>query len=115
MSRYMKTTRFLPCASVMLASAALAASSRAGGDLVSKDASPVYGVIVPDGYRRWELIAPALEAAPIDEIRAVVGNTTAIDAYGQRTLPFPDGAILVKLAWKQMQSAEFAPATVPGA
>ncbi len=30
-------------------------------------------------------------------------------------LPFPDGTILVKLAWKQMQSSEFEPATVPAA
>ena len=31
------------------------------------------------------------------------------------TLPFPDGTILVKLAWKRQPSAEFAPAFVPGA
>ncbi|MBE0630965.1 MAG: cytochrome P460 family protein, partial [Burkholderia vietnamiensis] len=30
------------------------------------------------------------------------------------TLPFPDGTILVKLAYKRKQSDEFAPATVPG-
>lgn len=78
-------------------------------------ASPIYGVTVPEGYRRWELIAPALEAEPLDELRAVVGNKTAIDAYRAGTLPFPDGTVLVKLAWKQMRSVEFEPATVPGA
>jgi hypothetical protein len=28
---------------------------------------------------------------------------------------FPDGSILVKLAWKQTQSPQFQPATIPGA
>ncbi|GAA0700068.1 cytochrome P460 family protein [Dyella marensis] len=78
-------------------------------------ASPIYGVTLPEGYRQWELIAPALEAAPLDEIRAVLGNKTAVDAYRRGAQPFPDGTVLVKLAWKQQASAEFATATVPGA
>lgn len=45
----------------------------------------------------------------------MVGNKAAIDTYRAGTLPFPDGTVLVKLAWKQMPSAEFEPATVPGA
>ncbi|MEH2502531.1 MULTISPECIES: cytochrome P460 family protein [unclassified Bradyrhizobium] len=78
------------------------------------DASPIFGVTVPSGYRRWELVAPAEEAAPLDELRAVVGNKTAIDAYGDGKLPFPDGTVLVKLAWKRVQSPEFASASIPG-
>ena len=77
-------------------------------------ASPIYGVTVPDGYRSWELIAPAEEAEPLDELRAVLGNAVAVEAYRAGTLPFPDGAILVKLAWKRVSSPEFAPASVPG-
>jgi hypothetical protein len=77
-------------------------------------ASPVYEVTVPDGYRSWELIAPAEEAEPLDELRAVLGNAIAVEAYRAGTLPFPDGAILVKLAWKRIPSPEFAPASVPG-
>ncbi|MCA1469441.1 cytochrome P460 family protein [Bradyrhizobium sp. IC3195] len=79
------------------------------------DASPIFGVTIPAGYKRWELIAPAEEAAPLDELRAVVGNQTAIDAYQAGKLPFPDGTILVKRAWKRKQSPEFASATIPGA
>ncbi len=93
----------------MLAAAAVAAGNPA------KPASPIYGVTIPDGYRQWEFIAPALEADPLDELRVVVGNRIAIDAYRAGTLPFPDGSILVKLAWKRMQSADFQPASVPGA
>lgn len=79
------------------------------------DASPIFGVTIPPGYKQWELIAPAEEAVPLDELRAVVGNQTAIDAYQSGKLPFPDGAVLLKRAWKRKQSPEFASATVPGA
>ncbi|MET3460005.1 MULTISPECIES: cytochrome P460 family protein [Variovorax] len=79
------------------------------------DASPIYGVTIPKGYRQWQLIAPAIEAEPLNELRAVLGNAKAIKAYDQGTLPFPDGTVLVKLAWKHVQSPEFAPASVPGA
>ncbi|MBJ9654026.1 cytochrome P460 family protein [Burkholderia multivorans] len=77
-------------------------------------ASPIYGVTIPSGYRKWEMVAPAEEAAPLDELRVVLGNPVAIRALEQATLPFPDGTILVKLAYKRKQSDEFAPATVPG-
>jgi hypothetical protein len=76
--------------------------------------SPIFGVTIPQGYRQWELIAPAEEAAPLNELRVVLGNETAITAYRNGTLPFPDGAVLVKLAWKRVQSSEFEPASVPG-
>jgi len=79
-----------------------------------KPVSPIYGVSIPDGYRDWQFIAPAIEAAPLDELRSVVGNDKAIAAYKQGTLPFPDGSVLVKLAWKKKQSPEFEPATIPG-
>ena len=77
-------------------------------------ASPIYGVTIPPGYRKWEMVAPAEEAAPLDELRVVLGNPVAIRALEQSTLSFPDGTILVKLAYKRKQSDEFAPATVPG-
>jgi hypothetical protein len=80
-----------------------------------KPASPVYGVTLPDGFRAWQLIAPALEGEPLNELRAVVGNPIAVEAYRAGKLPFPDGAVLVKLAWTLVPSPEFAPASVPGA
>ena len=80
----------------------------------TKAASPIYGVTIPDGYRKWQMIAPAEEAAPLDELRVVLGNPAAIKAIENSTLPFPDGTILVKLAYKRKQSDEFPPATVPG-
>lgn len=77
--------------------------------------SPICGVSLPDGYRKWELIAPAQEAAPLNELRAVVGNDVAVKAYRDGRLPFPDGTVLVKLAWKHTQSPEFESASIPGA
>jgi len=85
------------------------------GDPVTGDASPIFGVTVPVNYKQWELIAPAEEAAPLDELRAVVGNQVAIDAYQDGKLSFPNGTILVKRAWKRAQSPDFASATIPGA
>jgi hypothetical protein len=84
----------------------------AGGN---ERASPIYGVTLPQGYRHWEFIAPAHETPPLDELRVVVGNDVAVKAYREGTLPFPDGSVLVKLAWKHKPSPEFAPAYVPGA
>ncbi|MBU9356443.1 cytochrome P460 family protein [Burkholderia multivorans] len=102
----------------MLIAAAWAASASvacAERTVPSKPAaSPIYGVTIPPGYRKWEMVAPAEEAAPLDELRVVLGNPVAIRALERATLPFPDGTILVKLAYKRKQSDEFAPATVPG-
>lgn len=115
----MKHSRALAGASVVAATLAvplvLWAAVPAAGDAPPPTASPIYGVTLPAGYRSWELVAPAAEAAPLDELRAVLGNRTALDAYRDGTLPFPDGTVLVKLAWKQKPSPEFEPATVPGA
>ena len=76
--------------------------------------SPVYGVAIPDGYRSWELLAPALEGEPLNELRAVVGNSTALQAYRSGTALFPDGTVLVKLAWKRVASPDFEAAAIPG-
>jgi hypothetical protein len=97
-----------------VASSVFAAMSFAD-DIKPDNASPIYGVTIPNGYRQLELIAPAQEAEPLNELRAVLGNPTAIKAYREATLPFPDGTVLAKLAWKHVQSPEFAPASVPGA
>jgi cytochrome P460 len=110
--------RYLAIAAVAALSAAIAITCVAidgAGAQETSQASPIYDVTIPDGYRHWELIAPALEGDPLDELRAVVGNAVALDAYRKGTLPFPDGSVLVKLAWKRTQSAEFESASVPGA
>lgn len=102
-------------ASAKSANAAKTAANAANSaSSANSDTSPIYGVTIPDGYRKWQFIAPAHETAPLDELRVVLGNPKAIAAIEKNQLPFPDGTVLVKLAWKHVQSAEFAPAYVPG-
>jgi hypothetical protein len=79
-----------------------------------ENVSPIFGVGIPAGYRQWELIAPSQETGKLDELRVVLGNAAAMKAYREGTLPFPDGTILAKLAWKHVPSTEFAGAFVPG-
>jgi hypothetical protein len=70
------------------------------------DASPIYGVKIPAGYRDWKLIAVAnlLVAPKIDQLRAQLGNDIAIKAFKEGTLPFPDGAIIVANHWTRVPS-----------
>ena len=84
------------------------------GSNAQSPVSPIYGVAIPDGYRSWELLAPALEGEPLNELRAVVGNSTAVQAYRKGTHLFPDGTVLVKLAWKRVASPDFDAAAIPG-
>jgi hypothetical protein len=46
---------------------------------------------------------------------AVLGNPISITAYKAGNLPFPDGAVLAKLAWKHVPSTEFEAASLAGA
>ena len=97
---------------VALAAVALIATARDGGK--PPLAAPVFGVTLPDGYQDWPLIAPAQEAAPFNELRAVVGNGVAMRAFRDQQRPFPDGTVLVKRAWKRVPSPDFASASIPG-
>jgi hypothetical protein len=72
----------------------------------SDQASPIYGITIPAGYRHWELISVAHEAANFDDLRAMLGNPVAMKAFRSGTLPYPDGSIIARLAWKYVSSAE---------
>ena len=61
---------------------------------------------LPAGYRDWKLVSVAHEAGDLDDLRAVLGNDLAIRAYREGKLPFPDGAIIARLAWSYVPSAE---------
>ena len=100
-------------ASLVLAACAVALTTLARGK-ETDDSSPIFGVKIPSGYRNWELIAPSHEAGGFNELRGILGNDTAMKAYREAILPFPDGAMLAKLAWKQEPSTEFDGAFVPG-
>jgi hypothetical protein len=71
-----------------------------------QDAAPIFGITLPAGYRDWKLISVAHEEGILNDIRAILGNDIAIKAYREGTLPFPDGAVVVRLAWNYEASAE---------
>jgi hypothetical protein len=64
------------------------------------------GIQIPVGYRDWRLISVAHEEGDLNDLRAVLGNDVAIQAYREGTLPFPDGAIVARLAWRYVPSEE---------
>jgi hypothetical protein len=61
---------------------------------------------IPPGYRDWTLISVAREEGSLDDIRAILGNDIAAKAYREGTLPFPDGAIIARIAWSYDASEE---------
>ena len=70
------------------------------------EAAPIFGIKIPAGYREWELVNIAHEAGNLNDLRAVLGNAVAMKAFRDGTLPFPDGTIIARLAWKDVPSAE---------
>jgi hypothetical protein len=69
-------------------------------------AAPIFGIKIPSGYRDWQVISVAHEAGNLNDLRAVLGNITALKAYREGKLPFPDGTIIARLAWKYVPSEE---------
>jgi hypothetical protein len=70
------------------------ASGQADGE-----AAPIFGVKIPSGYRDWRLISVAHEEGTLNDLRAILGNDIAIDAFREGKLPYPDGTIIARLAW----------------
>lgn len=69
------------------------------------NASPIYGVTIPAGYRDWKLIAvDQLLTDRVDQLRAQLGNEIAIKAFKEGKIPFPDGTIIVALHWNRIAS-----------
>jgi len=69
-------------------------------------AAPVFVTAIPPGYRDWRLISVAHEEGNLNDIRAILGNDVAIKAFRKRRLPFPEGAIIARIAWSYVPSEE---------
>jgi hypothetical protein len=100
----MKLTAALTLTIAVAAATSVIASRPFAASGAESEASPIYGVTIPSGYRQWEAIAPSQEAGSLDELRIIFGNPIAMKAYREGTVPFPDGAILAKVAWKRVPS-----------
>jgi hypothetical protein len=60
--------------------------------------APIFGIKSPPGYRDWRLVSVAHEEGNLNDIRAILSNDVAIEAYRDKKLPFPDGTIIAWLA-----------------
>ena len=72
----------------------------------NQDTDLIYPTEIPAGYRDWKLISVAHEAGGLNDLRAILGNDIAVKAYREGKLPFPDGAIIARLAWSYVPSEE---------
>ncbi|WP_020604614.1 cytochrome P460 family protein [Spirosoma spitsbergense] len=66
----------------------------------------IYSIKIPAGFRDWRLISVAHEEGTLNDLRAILGNDIAIEAYRNGTRPFPDGAIIARLSWDYVSSDE---------
>jgi hypothetical protein len=78
-----------------------AASGHADGG-----AAPIYVTKIFPGYRDWRLISVAHEEGNLNDIRAILGNDTAIKAYRENKLPFLEGTVIARIAWSYVPSEE---------
>lgn len=97
--------RFAAVLLTLIAGGVVALPAPASGH-ADEEASPIYGVTIPAGYRDWRLISVAQLVVPgkADQLRAQFGNEIALKAYKEGTRPFPDGAIIVALHWTRVPS-----------
>lgn len=89
----------------------------AGGVALAADAGKVApapnGIAFPADYPNWRVISVS-HRTDKNSMRAILGNDIAIEAARTgKTLPWPDGAILAKVAWKEGQEAAWPTAIGP--
>ena len=84
----------------------IAASSDPRAGRADDEAVPIFGLKIPAGYRDWRLISVAHEAGNLNDLRAILGNDVAIKAYREGKLLFPEGTIILRLAWNYVPSEE---------
>ena len=71
-----------------------------------EEAAPLFVKTIPPGYREWRLVSVAHEEGDLKDIRAILGNDVAINAYREGKLPFPEGTIIGRIAWRHVASEE---------
>jgi Cytochrome P460 len=100
----MKRIAFLLIAAATVAGVVgfTATSSRPG----AQGAAPIFVTKIPPGYRDWKLVSVAHGEGELNDIRAILGNEVAIKAYREGKLPFPEGAIVGRIAWRHVASEE---------
>ena len=68
------------------------------------------------GYETWQVVAPSYRPDK-KEVRYILGNSKVVNAYKsgvpENGKPFPNGSILVKIAYSEKPHAAFPQALVP--
>lgn len=79
-----------------------------------KTPGPSHGIDYPQGWQDWPTIAVS-HRTDNNTIRVILGNDVAIKAArAGDTNPWPDGAIIGKVVWKDAQLHDWQAATAPG-
>jgi len=72
-----------------------------------------HSIEYPSGWQNWATIAVS-HRTDNKTLRVILGNKVAMDAVrSQKTDPWPEGAILGKVVWKDGQLEDWKAATVP--
>ncbi|WP_446032459.1 cytochrome P460 family protein [Photobacterium ganghwense] len=75
---------------------------------------PSHGIDYPAGWDQWSAVAVS-HRTDNNTIRLILGNELAVKAAREgQTNPWPDGAILAKVVWKDTELENWKAATVPG-
>ena len=100
------------CAGLLVSIAFITKS--AAQSVEQTNASPIYGVTIPAGYRYWQVVgvSHAPDEAGPGRIKAILGNPLAIKALREGTTPLPDGAMVAKVTWKAEQHPDWSNRTL---
>lgn len=96
-------TRFIACG-VAAAALALGVSLYGLSQVLHAEEPSAAEITLPPDYRDWKLVSVAQENGQNNDIRAIVGNAIAIEAFRNNVRPFPDGSVIVRLAWRYQSS-----------
>jgi hypothetical protein len=84
------------------------------GSATDKIPASSHGVPYPEGWQNWATIAVS-HRTDNNTLRVILGNDAAVKAArAGNTNPWPDGAILGKVVWKDTQLENWEAAIVPG-
>lgn len=88
----------------------------ASSSALSSDSTPgaSHGIAYPSGWQNWSTIAVS-HRTDNSTIRTILGNDVAVKAARSgETNPWPDGAIIGKVVWKDTQLEDWKAAIGPG-
>lgn len=84
------------------------------GHAADKAPAPSHGVAYPEGWQDWASIAVS-HRNDNNTLRVILGNDVAVQAArAGNTNPWPDGAVLGKVVWKDTQLENWQAAIAPG-